>query len=99
MADLRACRNTRLVALLLCISFCKVFAQTPRVQPFFASPQNYECRAEPQTLTIPHQVFERAKKKARLILLLRNSLEDDEKGKLDARREKEIKKIAKELSK
>ena len=52
-----------------------------------------------EVLTIPHAVFERAKLKARLSTLLRESLYDDAAHKINAAREKEIRNLAKKLSK
>lgn len=50
-----------------------------------------------ETLTIPHRLFDRAKKKARLASLLRESLYDDANGIVNAAREKEIKHLANDL--
>jgi hypothetical protein len=50
-----------------------------------------------QTLRIPAPAAERAKVKARLITLLRESLFDDAKGIVNIAREKEIKKLVSKL--
>ena len=50
------------------------------------------------TLAIPQRVAERAKLKARLLNLLRESLFDDAKGIVNIAREREIKKLASKLS-
>ena len=51
----------------------------------------------PQTLRIPAPFAERAKIKARLLNLLRESLSDDAKGIVNIAREKEIRKLANKL--
>ena len=53
--------------------------------------------SQSNTLVIPAQVAERAKLKARLLNLLRESLFDDAKGIVNIAREKEIKKLASKL--
>ncbi len=50
-----------------------------------------------RTLVIPSPLIERAKLKARLLTLLRDSLLDDAKGIVNIAREKEIKKLANKL--
>ena len=50
------------------------------------------------TVVVPRTLFERAQKKARLIALLRQSIEDDRDQRVDLKREREIKKLEKELS-
>ena len=54
------------------------------------------CSQTP-TLVVPPRVAERAKLKARLLTLLRDSLYDDAKGIVNIAREKEIKKLASKL--
>jgi hypothetical protein len=61
-----------------------------------SSPQG--C-SQPEKLVIPQAVATRAKLKARLVNLLRDSLYDDAKGIVNAAREKEIKKLAHKLTK
>ena len=51
------------------------------------------------TLKIPKPPMNRAIKKTQLIALLKKSLEDDSESKLDPHREKELKDLAKQLSK
>lgn len=51
------------------------------------------------TLTIRKPLMNRAIKKAQLIALLKKSLEDDSEDKLNPEREKEIRELAKALSK
>ena len=55
--------------------------------------------SQPERLVIPQAVASRAKLKARLVNLLRDSLYDDAKGIVNAAREKEIKKLAHKLTK
>jgi hypothetical protein len=55
------------------------------------------CSAAPQLLQVPALAAERAKVKARLITLLRESLFDDAKGIVNIAREKEIKKLVSKL--
>ena len=52
---------------------------------------------QPSTIVVPSHVAERAKVKARLLNLLRDSLYDDAKGIVNIAREKEIKKLANKL--
>ncbi|HVI11099.1 MAG TPA: hypothetical protein VND65_22645 [Candidatus Binatia bacterium] len=52
---------------------------------------------QPQTFQVPRSVADRAKVKARLINLLRESLYDDAKGVVNIAREKEIRKLASKL--
>jgi hypothetical protein len=49
------------------------------------------------TLVVPPRVADRAKLKARLLTLLRDSLYDDAKGIVNIAREKEIRKLANKL--
>jgi len=53
--------------------------------------------SQSQTLQVPPTVAARARLKARLITLLRESLFDDTKGIVNIAREKEIKKLASKL--
>lgn len=53
--------------------------------------------SSPQTVRVPALAMERAKVKARLINLLRESLFDDAKGIVNIAREKEIRKLASKL--
>jgi hypothetical protein len=53
--------------------------------------------SQPYTFVVPRPLFERAKIKARLATLLRESLHDDTQGILNIAREKEIKKLANRL--
>ena len=55
--------------------------------------------SEPQKLVISHPFAERAKLKARLSNLLRESLYDDAKGIVNIAREKEIRELASKLKK
>lgn len=55
------------------------------------------CVPSPQVLRVPAPLIERAKTKARLIILLRESLFDDAKGIVNIAREKEIKKLVSKL--
>jgi len=50
-----------------------------------------------ETIVVPQPLLERAKVKARLATLLRESLYDDAKGIVNIAREKEIKKLANRL--
>lgn len=53
--------------------------------------------SQPSVIAIPSRLAPRAKLKARLITLLRESLYDDAKGIVNIQREKEIKNIANKL--
>jgi hypothetical protein len=53
--------------------------------------------SQPDTFVVPRPLLERAKIKARLATLLRESLRDDTQGILNIAREKEIKKLANRL--
>jgi hypothetical protein len=55
------------------------------------------CSSSPQLLPVPASVIARAKIKARLINLLRESLFDDAKGVVNIAREKEIRKLVSKL--
>lgn len=55
------------------------------------------CSSAPQVLRVPAPVLGRAKIKARLIMLLRESLFDDAKGIVNIARENEIKKLVSKL--
>lgn len=55
--------------------------------------------SQPEKLIIPEAVATRAKLKARLVNLLRESLYDDAKGIVNVAREKEIKELAHKLTK
>jgi hypothetical protein len=55
------------------------------------------CSQPTHTLYVPKPVAERAKLKARLLNLLRDSLYDDAKGIVNIARENEIKKLASKL--
>jgi hypothetical protein len=55
------------------------------------------CSPQQQVLRVPAPVVARAKLKARLITLLRESIFDDAKGIVNIPREKEIKKLADKL--
>lgn len=58
------------------------------------------CSQQPQPtsmLRVPRPLYERAKVKARLAALLRDSLYDDAKGIVNMAREKEIRKLASKL--
>jgi hypothetical protein len=56
------------------------------------------CSQTPATIRVsPPPLVARAKVKARLVTLLRNSLSDDAKGIVNIAREKEIKKLANKL--
>jgi len=84
---------------LLCV---QAAAQTLRdPQPDFRSPfvGNALTCAQPQKLVISQRFAKRAKLKARLYNLLRESLYDDAKGVVNMAREKEIRHLASELNK
>lgn len=53
--------------------------------------------SQPHTFVIPSQLIEKAKVKARLLVLLRQSLFDDANGIVNIARENEIKKLANKL--
>jgi hypothetical protein len=53
--------------------------------------------SQPHTFVIPSRLFAKAKLKARLLILLRDSLYDDANGIVNIAREKEIKKLANKL--
>ena len=53
--------------------------------------------SQPSTIVVPVAVADRAKVKARLLNLLRDSLYDDAKGIVNTAREKEIKRLASKL--
>ncbi|HWY22663.1 MAG TPA: hypothetical protein VNX26_15660 [Candidatus Acidoferrum sp.] len=53
--------------------------------------------SQPKTIVVPEKVAARAKLKARLLSLLRESLFDDAAGIVNIAREKEIKKLANRL--
>jgi len=55
------------------------------------------CSQQSHTIYVPRPVAERAKVKARLLNLLRDSLYDDAKGIVNIARENEIKKLANKL--
>ena len=55
------------------------------------------CSQPSHTIYVPQRVAERAKLKARLLNLLRDSLYDDAKGVVNIARENEIKKLANKL--
>lgn len=64
------------------------------------APEANACSApQPKRLTIPPKLFERAKLKARLADLLRESLYDDANQMVDVAREREIRELMKKLSK
>jgi hypothetical protein len=98
--------NTRfaLLALAFASTFCVVQAtgqtlRDPQPSPattFAGSPLT--C-SESQKLLIPHPFAERAKLKAKLFNLLRESLYDDAKGIVNIAREKEIRELASKLKK
>jgi hypothetical protein len=52
------------------------------------------CSLSEGTIVVPRQLLERAKTRARLMSLLRESLYDDAKGIVNIEREREIKKLA-----
>ena len=53
--------------------------------------------SQPPTIVVPRPLIERAKLKARLLTLLRESLYDDAKGIVNIARENEIRKLASKL--
>ena len=55
------------------------------------------CSQQPHTIYVARPVAERARLKARLLNLLRDSLYDDAKGVVNIARENEIKKLANKL--
>ena len=55
------------------------------------------CSQNPPAIRVPPPLVERAKLKARLVNLLRDSLYDDAKGIVNIAREKEIRKLANKL--
>jgi len=53
--------------------------------------------SQTSTIVVPRPLLERAKLKARLVTLLRDSLYDDARGIVNIEREKEIRKLANKL--
>ncbi len=89
-----------LVVLTSAIAGAQVLGQVsrgtePDLQNAFAG-STLTC-SQPHTLVVPPRLVERAKLKARLLTLLRESLFDDAKGIVNIAREKEIKKLANKL--
>ena len=70
-------------------------AQDPNFKDGFTG-STLTC-SQSHALVIPGRLAERAKLKARLLTLLRDSLFDDAKGIVNIAREKEIKKLANKL--
>jgi len=67
---------------------------------FLGSPQacsQQQSTEEAHTIYIPQRLADRARLKARLLNLLRDSLYDDARGVVDMARENEIKKLANKL--
>jgi hypothetical protein len=55
------------------------------------------CSQTPPTIRVPQPLVARARLKARLAIVLRDSLNDDTRGIVNIAREKEIKKLANKL--
>jgi hypothetical protein len=77
-------------------------ASDPDIQTSFAGSalicsQSPQTSPQTQTIRVPQPLAERAKLKARLVLLLRDSLYDDAGGIVNIAREKEIRKLANKL--
>ncbi len=96
------------VLLVVVLGSALVSAQTPvqiSGQSLLDPPAALNSGASPvscsqsQAITIPRPVLERAKAKARLVNLLRESIYDDARGIVNAAREKEIRKLADKLRK
>lgn len=71
----------------------------PQPNPATAFAESPLTCSESQKLIIPHPFAERAKLKAKLSNLLRESLYDDAKGIVNIAREKEIRELASKLKK
>lgn len=88
------------IALATAFSDSQAVAQTAGLRepdlktPFVGS--NLTC-SQPEKLSIPRPLIERAKIKARLVTVLRESLYDDAKGIVNIARENEIKKLVSKL--
>ena len=96
--------GTLLAAVLACgvLSIQAAIAQVlgnPLADPRTSFIGNSQSCSQPEKLTIPQAVAKRAKLKARLLNLLRESLFDDAKGIVNLAREKEIKDLAHTLTK
>lgn len=98
--------NTRFTMLTLALAstFCAVQATSqtlrdPQPNPATAFAGSSLTCSESQKLIIPHPFAERAKLKAKLSNLLRESLYDDAKGIVNIAREKEIRELASKLKK
>jgi len=91
-----------LLALTLASALCGVQAKAQSSafgQPDFKTPMFGSALActQPETIRIPKPLAARAKLKARLVTILRDSLYDDAKGIVNAAREREIKNLASKL--
>jgi hypothetical protein len=98
--------NTRfaLLTLALALTFCVVQANSqtfadPQPNPATTFTGSALTCSQPQKLLIPRPFAERAKLKAKLSNLLRESLYDDAKGIVNIAREKEIRALANKLKK
>ena len=89
------------VVLASALAGAQVLGQVPGVpEPDFKNAfvgSSLACSQQSHTIYVPRPVAERAKVKARLLNLLRDSLYDDAKGIVNIARENEIKKLANKL--
>lgn len=89
------------VVLASALAGAQVLGQGPGVsEPDFKNAfvgSSLACSQQAHTIYVPQPVAERAKVKARLLNLLRDSLYDDAKGIVNIARENEIKKLANKL--
>ena len=98
----------KISSILLLVFFTGALASAQETQEISGRPQpglqasyvgdHLSC-SRPETLRIPDGMARKAKLKARLLNLLRDSLYDDAKGVVNTGREKEIRKLASELKK
>jgi hypothetical protein len=96
----------RIVFIVLALVFASILVNAQQMNTVSGDPQpdpksplttNTLTCTQPQRLLVPGSVAKRAKLKAQLMDLLRESLYDDAKGIVNTPREKEIRKIADEL--
>lgn len=96
----------RIVFIVLALVFASILVNAQQMNTVSGDPQpdpksplttNTLTCPQPQRLLVPGSVAKRAKLKAQLMDLLRESLYDDAKGIVNTPREKEIRKIADEL--
>ncbi|MCU1302232.1 MAG: hypothetical protein JWQ87_2516 [Candidatus Sulfotelmatobacter sp.] len=90
-----------LIVLASALAGAQVLGQTPGgPEPDFKNAfvgSSVACSQPSHTIFVPRLVAERAKIKARLLNLLRDSLYDDARGVVNIARENEIKKLANKL--